>query len=62
MEYQRQATRKGGYLVADELEGAVLRAKAKFDDEMRINHGITGKELLVGGMKNGVYEERMAEA
>jgi hypothetical protein len=29
---------------------------------MRIEHGITGKELLVGVMKNGVYEERMQEA
>ena len=62
MEFQRQASRKGGYLVADELEAAVLRAKAQFDDAMRIEHGITGKELLVGVMKNGVYEERMAEA
>ena len=44
------------------METAVLRAKAQFDDNMRLEHGITGKELLVGVMQNGVYEERMAEA
>ena len=44
------------------LEASVIAAKAKFDDQMYMQKGFTGKQLMAAIMQNGVYEERMEEA
>lgn len=61
--YRRQVTQRG--TTANDaafLEASVIAAKAKFDDQMYLQQGITGKQLMAAIMQNGVYEERMAEA